>query len=124
MHAALGTPKRALTSTNQGAVAGPSTDTGASSSKLRRVYDPVTRPRLGDIGFIMDQYVSSYSGDFLDANRFCVLREGKNGEKSVPFRVGRNNREVTRESCEGAWGRRWATCRQSGEEVGIGDDLP
>lgn len=70
------TPTRTLTSIRQAAVAGPSTENGTESSKRQRIDEPVTRPRLGDSGFSIEQYVSYYSDDRLDSYHFPYLRQG------------------------------------------------
>lgn len=107
-YAVLQTQTRALDLIRQGAVTGPSTETGASLSKRRRVDDLVTSPRLGDAGFSIEHYVPYYFGNRLEAYRFRYLRQGRPVEKSVTFHAVQNNREVNRESHEGSWIRRWS----------------
>lgn len=44
--------------------------TNTPTRKRRRADDPITRPRLGDGGFRVEQYISHYSKIRLDTHRF------------------------------------------------------
>lgn len=74
-------------------------------SKRNRVDDPVARPRLGEPGFGVEQYVAHYAGSRLDAYRFSLLRRGEGSAPSVQFTA--SGCTVTVDSRAGAWATRW-----------------
>lgn len=73
--------------------------------KRTRVDCPAARPRLGEPGFSIEEYVTHHAGSRLGAYRYYALRVSVGKDTKVTFHVVR--REVTSDSRYCFWESRW-----------------
>lgn len=62
--------------------------TGPVSRKCTHVNDPVASPRLGELGFDIEEYITHHAGSRLDAYRYQLLRRGVGKETQGSFQRG------------------------------------